>query len=483
MTIGDTVKTLPGVEWTTASVPGGQRYNDGLEGGSYDGLFCNCTSLKTVNWGTGLKTIGNIAFLGCSALESVTIPENVNSIGCHAFYNCASLKNVTVVGKIDYIGRRAFGNCPYLHYVDFQGASMAYNPGAEIFAFDKDRVTVYAAQGSTGWTGVADVGGLPASGKWSGATIVYEPIDPMMNNPYDFYPHAPTFRVSNRDKTWKAPVIVTGSPYLTTQTDPSALTNEIYFDDPVYLSFCVNEYWRGESAENLTNLFALTSGGKSLGMWEYGIRFDKTWGTGHCWTNRVVEAMQGLPVGDYELTMVINPARNLAETDYSNNETSITFKVVKRPPVKVTFNRNGGSGGTTSLEAVEYRESLPAITVPTKSGSVFFGYWTDASWSGAGVQYYAADGSGVRNSDLKSATTLYARWVKTNEVVFLANGGTDDMPALQVKSGVVHKLPPCAFTPPEGKTFAGWACSNGRRYDDEVLVFDLGGVTMTAIWK
>ena len=414
----------------------------------------------------------------------MTIPENVNSIGCHAFYNCASLKNVTVAGPINSIGRRAFGNCPYLHYVDFQGESMTYNPGAEIFAFDKDRVTVYAAPGSTGWKGVADQEGLPESGKWSGATIVYEPVDPMMNNPYDFYPYSPTFRVSNRDKTWKAPMIVTGSPYLTTQTDPTALTNEIYFDDPVYLSYCADEYWRGESAENLTNLFALTSGGQSLGMWEPGTAFNKTCGAnGRVTTNDVIEAMQGLPIGDYELTMVVNPARNLAETDYSNNETSITFKVVKRPPVKVTFSCNGGSGGTASLAAVEYLEPMPATTAPTKSGSVFFGYWTDVSWSGAGVQYYAADGSGVRNSDLKSATTLQARWVKTNEVVFLANGGTGDMPALQVKSGVVHKLPSCAFTPPEGKTFAGWACSNGRRYDDEMLVFGLGGVTMTAIWE
>ena len=53
--------------------------------------------------------------------------------------------------------------------------------------------------------------------------------------------------------------------------------------------------------------------------------------------------------------------------------------------------------------------------------------------------------------------------------------------------GHVYKLPKCGFVKPAGKHFAGWACSNGRRYDDGMLVFDLAKpgetVTMTAIWE
>lgn len=52
----------------------------------------------------------------------------------------------------------------------------------------------------------------------------------------------------------------------------------------------------------------------------------------------------------------------------------------------------------------------------------------------------------------------------------------------------VYKLPRCTATPPSGKTrFVGWACSNGKSYDDGVLVFNLAEpgetVTMTAIWE
>ena len=48
-------------------------------------------------------------------------------------------------------------------------------------------------------------------------------------------------------------------------------------------------------------------------------------------------------------------------------------------------------------------------------------------------------------------------------------------------------LTKCAFTAPTGKTFKGWAGSNGKRYDDGVLVFNAAAegatLTLTAIWE
>ena len=179
VTFGDTVKTLTGVDFTTYSssttVYSDNSANTSLYGPYDNGLFYNCTSLKTINWGSGIKTVGNVAFLNCSALASVTIPANVSEIGCHAFYGCTSLRTATVQGSISFLGRRAFANCPALRYVDFQGAVMTDDPGEGIFDFDGDGVTVYAAAGSTGWKGVADVGGLPADRKWCDASIAYGP--------------------------------------------------------------------------------------------------------------------------------------------------------------------------------------------------------------------------------------------------------------------------------------------------------------------
>ena len=89
VTLSDGLTGLTGVEYRSNGWSNDQ-YTDSnnstsLSGYYSDGLFYNCTSLKTINWGTGVKTIGNIAFLNCSALENVTIPDTVTSIGSHAF--------------------------------------------------------------------------------------------------------------------------------------------------------------------------------------------------------------------------------------------------------------------------------------------------------------------------------------------------------------------------------------------------------------
>ena len=79
--------------------------------------------------------------------------------------------------------------------------------------------------------------------------------------------------------------------------------------------------------------------------------------------------------------------------------------------------------------------------------------------------------------------------VNTYVVFFDANGGTGTMKSCQWEFGRVYKLPNSStLTPPQGKTaFAGWTCTNGRRYDDGMLVFSLAGsgrsVTMTALWQ
>ena len=74
----------------------------------------------------------------------------------------------------------------------------------------------------------------------------------------------------------------------------------------------------------------------------------------------------------------------------------------------------------------------------------------------------------------------------TYTIVFKTDGGSGTMSSLSCVPNKVYALTRCAFKR-SGKRFAGWACSNGRRYDDGMLVFDLAKpgetVTMTAIWE
>ena len=62
---------------------------------------------------TGLRGIGDSAFLGCSGLTSVTIGNGVTIIGKRAFYDCGGLASVTIPNSVTSIGHDAFYGCSY----------------------------------------------------------------------------------------------------------------------------------------------------------------------------------------------------------------------------------------------------------------------------------------------------------------------------------------------------------------------------------
>ena len=62
------------------------------------GCFAGCNNLRTVNFGRGLKYIGNFTFADCDSLVNITIPEKVTDICYGAFCCCDSLQNVEILG-------------------------------------------------------------------------------------------------------------------------------------------------------------------------------------------------------------------------------------------------------------------------------------------------------------------------------------------------------------------------------------------------
>ena len=66
--------------------------------------------IQTVNFGTGLLTIGYDAF-GYNDIRTLVIPNTVTSIGQEAFYNNPNLTSVTIGSGISEIPRSAFYSC------------------------------------------------------------------------------------------------------------------------------------------------------------------------------------------------------------------------------------------------------------------------------------------------------------------------------------------------------------------------------------
>ena len=156
-----------------------------------------------------------------------------------------------------------------------------------------------------------------------------------------------------------------------------------------------------------------------------------------CTALRTVTAKCAPPSWDFKkvfpnVTSVKVPSVNLSAWQakkYSGvtvQESIVTYKV--------TFGKNGGTGGDDYVTAA-YGVKPHDITVPKKSGYVFGGYWTTTG--AGGVQYYGADGKATKAWDKTSAVTLWALWTKivSCKVTLQKNGGTGGDSWVTVNTG------------------------------------------------
>ena len=130
---------------------------------------------------------------------------------------------------------------------------------------------------------------------------------------------------------------------------------------------------------------------------------------------------------------------------------------VKKPTITLN-NQSATTAGTETVEAT-YGANLPTITVPTRTGYTFGGYYTGTN--GSGTQYYFSDGTGVMKSDFEVATTLYAKWTVNTYTVTLdqQSATTDGTKNVNVNYG--SAMPSITLPKRTGYTFGGFYTSTG----------------------
>lgn len=104
--------------------------------------------------------------------------------------------------------------------------------------------------------------------------------------------------------------------------------------------------------------------------------------------------------------------KNHAKIMFSNTkyDTNVTIYAEYVPnKYKITFDKQGGMGGTDSIE-VEYGQECQAIVEPywRKDGFTFKGYNTKAD--GSGEMWYNEYGTSDKTYDIEGDTVLYAQW-------------------------------------------------------------------------
>ena len=149
--------------------------------------FATCSGLTSVTIGNSVTTIADWAFRRCSEslFDTTSIPgvklvdgwavghtgslpsdldlTGIRGIGNTAFMNCTGLTSVTIPDSVTNIGGGAFSGCSGLACIFFDGNA----PAATLaFANVSSDCTAYVKRGSTGW-------GVEIPGIWNGIRIEY----------------------------------------------------------------------------------------------------------------------------------------------------------------------------------------------------------------------------------------------------------------------------------------------------------------------
>ena len=85
--------------------------------------FDDYSSLESVTFGENseLTSIGSRAFWGCSSLTDITIPNSVTSIGGAAFYDCNNLTSITIGSGVKRLLASTFTGCISLRKINYNG--------------------------------------------------------------------------------------------------------------------------------------------------------------------------------------------------------------------------------------------------------------------------------------------------------------------------------------------------------------------------
>lgn len=121
------------------------------------------------------------------------------------------------------------------------------------------------------------------------------------------------------------------------------------------------------------------------------------------------------PSTGYKLSgLTVNASAHTSGSTYTVTGATTVAATFAAKQSAITFDKNGGTGGAAGTTGT-YGSAMTTVTVPTRLGYTFDGYYdAETENNGSGTKYYNANGTSARTWDIdtESATTLYAKWVE-----------------------------------------------------------------------
>jgi hypothetical protein len=139
-----------------------------------DGAFASCGSLPSIDIPSTVTSIGSSAFDSCTKLKIAVIHSGVATIGAFAFNNCISLESITIPASVTTLGDSAFQSCTSLKSIDIP--SGVNSVGVCVFSFCSSLEDVTIEPGVTGigaymFQDCSSLGGLTIPGSVTGIGV------------------------------------------------------------------------------------------------------------------------------------------------------------------------------------------------------------------------------------------------------------------------------------------------------------------------
>ncbi|MEI6580346.1 MAG: leucine-rich repeat protein, partial [Eubacteriales bacterium] len=460
--------------------------------------FADCTGLTSATIPTGVTIIGDFAFYFCTGITSLTVPSSVITIGEYAFRDCTGLTSMAIPNSMTTIGLGAFFNCIGLTSVTIPNSVTSIGDYAFRYCSKLTSITIPNSVTAIGMDLFSDCTGLTSVNMPNSVTTIGE----------------------------RAFFNCTG---LTSLILPSSLITigiEAFYSCSKVTSTIIpnNVTSIGKNAFYLCNeLTSVSISSRVISIGDFAFRYCTKLTTPYFFGNAPT---LGAQVFD-------NNAANRkiyylsGKTGYTNPW--YTYPTATFSASNITFNANGGTGGTGPTEMV-YGSVLAAPTV-TKTNYIFNGWLPTvpgtvplndttytAQWSASSYTItWAANGGsggGANSCDhgatptpisagtktgytfaswsptivaATAAATYTAVWTPiTYDVTFDANGGSGTMTAQGISYQTAAALNNNTTITKTGYNFAGWntatygsgtACANQANY-----TMSTQGVTLYAQW-
>jgi uncharacterized repeat protein (TIGR02543 family) len=324
------------------------------------------------------KSVSAFAFYDNTTLQKITFDTNLEYIGQNAFSNCTKLVSVTLLNREKFVetGENAFENNAtnrkiyvsnslkpqYQAFINLTKYSSSLTPITTSVTFDSQGGTSVASK--TAYYGANEAFSSPSKANYNFDGWHLNDTKIVSSSVWTFYDTAVALTAKWTPQTY---IIL-----LNLMDGTNASTN-------IMVSYNVDMPTNGLSVPTRDG-------------YNFGGYYDNINGTGKQY---------------YTATM--SSARK-----YNDTQAKSLFAYWIGNPYIISFNVQGGIGGTQSLMAT-YGSAMPQATTPTREGYSFCGYYTKPN--GMGTQYYTSTMASSNYYAILGSITLHAYWqIETFEI-------------------------------------------------------------------